>query len=73
MTASTHDALRSAARARASHDCPLCSQDTWANGSRLIELGDGDGGPPIEALAFVCTTCGYVRLHAVQALATIDD
>lgn len=51
----------------------MCSQDTWAAGNRLIELGDGDGGPPIEALAFVCTTCGYVRLHAIQALETIDD
>ena len=73
MTLTSHDALRSAISARTNHHCPTCSQDTWAAGNRLVELGDGDGGPPIEALAFVCTTCGYVRLHAIQALQTIDD
>jgi hypothetical protein len=49
----------------------MCGQDAWAGGDRLTELESLDG-PSIEALPFVCTNCGYVRLHAIQPLETID-
>lgn len=71
--ATTHDAMKNAVNVRAQASCPMCTQDTWLGGGRLAELWDGDGGPPIEALVFVCAHCGFVRLHAIQALATIDD
>ena len=45
------------------------AQDTWVGGDRTAELGD----PPIETLPFVCTNCGFVRMHAIQPLETLDD
>ncbi len=64
--------LRSVVNVKAQAPCPMCGQDTWAGGDRLTEIGT-IGEPPIEALPFVCTNCGFVRLHAIQPLETLDD
>jgi hypothetical protein len=51
----------------------MCGGESWAGGSTLVELGGLRPDPPLDALPFVCTGCGFVRLHAVQPLETIDD
>jgi predicted Zn-ribbon and HTH transcriptional regulator len=63
--------LRSAVNVKAPAPCPMCGQDGWAGGDRLAEI-EAAGEPPIEVLPFVCTNCGFVRLHAIQPLETID-
>jgi hypothetical protein len=65
-------ALRSVVNVKAHGPCPMCGGDGWAGGDRLAEI-NGTGEPAIEALPFVCTSCGFVRLHAIQPLETIDD
>jgi len=70
------DALRNAIGVKAHGSCPMCGQDRWVGGERLVALAEAGataGVPALEALPFVCTSCGYVRLHAVQPLETIDD
>jgi C4-type Zn-finger protein len=64
--------LRNAVNVKAQAPCPMCGQDFWAGGDRLMEL-ECMGEPVIEALPFVCTNCGFVRFHAIQPLETIDD
>ena len=64
--------LRSAVNVKAHRDCPMCGHDGWAGGDRLTEIGSV-GEPTIEAMPFVCTNCGFVRLHAIQPLETLDD
>jgi hypothetical protein len=66
------EGLRSAVNVKAHAPCPMCGQDGWAGGDRLTEI-DTIGEPTIEAIPFVCTNCGFVRLHAIQPLATLDD
>jgi predicted RNA-binding Zn-ribbon protein involved in translation (DUF1610 family) len=66
------DAIKAAVNVRAHAPCPMCGQDSWAGGDRLTEVTAPDE-PSIQALPFVCTNCGFVRLHAVQPLETIDD
>jgi predicted RNA-binding Zn-ribbon protein involved in translation (DUF1610 family) len=66
------DAIKAAVNVRAHAPCPMCGQDGWAGGDRLTEVTAPDE-PSIQALPFVCTNCGFVRLHAVQPLETIDD
>ena len=71
-------ALRGAVNVKAHGGCPMCGQESWAGGEQLLAVpemrlpGQVDG-PPLEVLPFVCTHCGFVRLHAVQPLETIDD
>ncbi len=65
-------ALRSVVNVKAHAPCPMCGYESWAGGDRLMEL-ECLGEPVIEALPFVCTNCGFVRLHAIQPLETIDD
>jgi len=69
-----HAPLRNAVNARVQHaPCPLCSNATWMGGNTLTRISQLDGDDsPLATLAFVCTTCGFVRLHAVQPLETID-
>ena len=50
----------------------MCGHDGWAGGDRLTEV-TGPDEPSFQAIPFVCTNCGFVRLHAVQPLETIDD
>ena len=38
----------------------------------MTEVG-AIGELPIEAMPFVCVNCGFVRLHAIQPLETLDD
>jgi predicted RNA-binding Zn-ribbon protein involved in translation (DUF1610 family) len=66
------EGLRSAVNVKAHASCPMCGQDAWAGGDRLFEIGM-PSEPAIEALPFVCTNCGFVRLHAIQPLETLDD
>jgi len=68
MTTS-HQAIRAAVDVKAHAPCPMCGQQSWVGGDRLTEIGN----PPIDTIPFVCTHCGYLRLHAVQALETLDD
>lgn len=66
------EGLRTAVNVKAHAGCPMCGQDAWAGGDRLLDLRTGDE-PAIETLPFVCTNCGFVRLHAIQPLETLDD
>jgi hypothetical protein len=66
------DALRAAINVRAHAPCPMCGQAEWAGGDRFHEVSAPDE-PSIQTLPFVCTNCGFVRLHAIQPLETIDD
>lgn len=66
------DAVRAAVNVRAHGSCPMCGQDAWVGGERFHDVG-GPDQPSIQALPFVCTNCGFLRLHAIQALETIDD
>jgi predicted RNA-binding Zn-ribbon protein involved in translation (DUF1610 family) len=66
------EGLRSAVNVKAHAPCPMCGTDNWAGGDRLAEIA-GAGEPAIEVLPFVCTNCGFVRMHAVQPLETLDD
>jgi hypothetical protein len=50
----------------------MCGHDGWAGGDRLTEIKT-PGEPVIEALPFVCMNCGFVRMHAIQPLETLDD
>ena len=52
--------------------CPMCGQEHWAGGDRITEIGS-IGDVPIETMPFVCVNCGFVRLHAIQPLETLDD
>jgi predicted RNA-binding Zn-ribbon protein involved in translation (DUF1610 family) len=65
-------ALRSVVNMKAHAPCPMCGHDGWAGGDRLTEI-ETFHEPTIEVLPFVCTNCGFVRFHAIQALETIDD
>jgi hypothetical protein len=65
-------ALRGAVNVKAHADCPMCGHDLWAGGDRLTEIRTL-AEPVIEALPFVCVNCGFVRLHAIQPLETIDE
>lgn len=69
------DALRSAVNVRAHAPCPMCGHDGWAGGDRLasVSAAGQELDFPIDVLPFVCTNCGFVRLHAIQPLETIDD
>ena len=64
--------LRSLVNVKAHAPCPMCGQEHWAGGDRITEIGS-DGEAPIEAMPFVCVNCGFVRLHAIQPLETLDD
>ena len=66
------DAIRAVVNVRASAPCPMCGHDGWAGGDRFTEV-TGLDEPSFQAIPFVCTNCGFVRLHAVQPLETIDD
>jgi predicted RNA-binding Zn-ribbon protein involved in translation (DUF1610 family) len=66
------DAIKAAVNVKAHAPCPMCGHDDWAGGDRLTEV-TAPGEPSIQALPFVCTFCGFVRLHAVQPLETIED
>jgi predicted RNA-binding Zn-ribbon protein involved in translation (DUF1610 family) len=66
------DAIKAAVNVKAHAPCPMCGHDGWAGGDRITEV-TASAEPPIQALPFVCTNCGFVRLHAVQPLQTIDD
>ena len=70
---STHSALRNAVNARAHGPCPMCGGPEWAGADMLSSVPGGTGAPDIAVIPFVCRSCGFVRLHAVQALETIDD
>ena len=66
--------LRNAVRVRATANCPMCGNDGWAGGADLAGIPFLERtAATIDVLPFVCTSCGFVRLHAVQALETIDD
>jgi predicted RNA-binding Zn-ribbon protein involved in translation (DUF1610 family) len=66
------DAIKAAVNVKAHAPCPMCGHDGWAGGDRLAEVTARDE-PSIQTLPFVCMNCGFVRLHAVQPLETIDD
>ena len=66
------DAIRAVVNVKAHAPCPMCGQENWAAGDRLTEV-IAPNEPSIQALPFVCRNCGFVRLHAVQPLETIDD
>jgi hypothetical protein len=68
----TCDAIKAAVNVKAHGPCPMCGQDGWAGGDRVTEVVS-PGEPSIAALPFVCTNCGFLRLHAIQPLETIDD
>jgi hypothetical protein len=72
MAIDTHSALRNAVNVKAHGPCPMCGDDGWVAGEELAVVGVQPFAQ-IEALPFVCTNCGFVRLHAVQPLETIDD
>jgi predicted RNA-binding Zn-ribbon protein involved in translation (DUF1610 family) len=67
METSSLQGLRNLVNVKAHAPCPMCGQDGWAGGDRLTEIES------IEAMPFVCTNCGFVRLHAIQPLETLDD
>jgi predicted RNA-binding Zn-ribbon protein involved in translation (DUF1610 family) len=70
----THGALRNAVNARAHAPCPMCGQDEWAGSDMLACVPESAPSVvSIDVIPFVCRHCGFVRLHAVQALETIDD
>jgi hypothetical protein len=69
----SHSAIRNAVHVKAHGPCPMCGQDTWAGSETLACVPELDDGAPIEVLPFVCRNCGFVRLHAIQPLETIDD
>ena len=70
----TFTALRNLLSVKAHAPCPMCGNDSWAGGDRLSGVPELEGdGLPIEVLPFVCRNCGFVRLHAIEPLATIDD
>jgi predicted RNA-binding Zn-ribbon protein involved in translation (DUF1610 family) len=66
------NAIKAAVNVKAHAPCPMCGYDGWAGGDRLTEVTAPDA-TSFQALSFVCTNCGFVRLHAVQPLETIDD
>ena len=71
---STHTALRNAVNTRAHACCPMCGADEWAGNDMVASLPEvPPSGASIDVIPFVCLNCGFVRLHAVQALETIDD
>jgi predicted RNA-binding Zn-ribbon protein involved in translation (DUF1610 family) len=70
---STHSALRNAVNVRAHGPCPMCGGSEWAGGDTIATVPEGGGGLGIDVIPFVCRNCGFVRLHAVQAIETIDD
>ncbi|HZQ64918.1 MAG TPA: hypothetical protein VFA66_06805 [Gaiellaceae bacterium] len=73
MSVTAHSALRNAVNVRAHAPCPMCCDDEWIASESLSLVPELDrGGTSIEVLAFVCRNCGFVRLHAVQPLETID-
>jgi hypothetical protein len=67
METTSLQGLRNLVNVKAHAPCPMCGQDGWAGGDRLTEI------ETIEAMPFVCTNCGFVRLHAIQPLETLDD
>jgi len=69
----THSAVRNAVNAKTRPVCPMCGQDEWAGSETLSYVPELDEGAPIEVLPFVCRNCGFVRLHAIQPLETLDD
>ena len=72
MATSIHSPLRNAINVKAHGPCPMCGDEAWAGGDELTVVGAPPFGQ-IATLPFVCTNCGFVRLHAVQPLETIDD
>jgi C4-type Zn-finger protein len=72
MNSTSFQGLKTLVNVRAQAPCPMCSHDGWAGGDRLTEIG-APGEPVIEAMPFVCTNCGFVRMHAIQPLETLDD
>jgi hypothetical protein len=72
MNATSFQGLKTLVNVRAQAPCPMCGHDGWAGGDRLTEI-ETPGEPVIEALPFVCTHCGFVRMHAIQPLETLDD
>jgi predicted RNA-binding Zn-ribbon protein involved in translation (DUF1610 family) len=67
METTSLQGLRNLVNVKAHAPCPMCGQDVWAGGDRLTQIES------IEAMPFVCTNCGFVRLHAIQPLETLDD
>jgi hypothetical protein len=72
MNASSLQGLRSLVNVKAHAPCPMCGHDGWAGGDRLTAI-ETLGEPVIEVMPFVCTNCGFVRMHAIQPLETLDD
>ena len=67
------DAERAALYVKAHGPCPMCSQDAWVGGNQVVGLPGAPGEPSIEGVPFVCTNCGFIRLHSLQPLKTQDD
>jgi hypothetical protein len=72
MNSTSFQALKTLVDVKAHAPCPMCGYDGWAGGDRLTEI-QTPGEPVIEVLPFLCTNCGFVRLHAIQPLETLDD
>jgi C4-type Zn-finger protein len=72
MNSTSFQGLRTLVNVKAQAACPMCGHDGWAGGDRLTEIPTPEE-PAIEALPFVCTNCGFVRMHAIQPLETLDD
>jgi len=72
MDSTSFQGLKTLVNVKANAPCPMCGHDGWAGGDRLTEIATL-GEPVIEALPFVCTNCGFVRMHAIQPLETLDD
>ena len=57
--------------------CPVCDENSWATVEDLVQIlmgpeeQSGDGPPTIrgfDAFTIACTNCGFVRMHAAEAL-----
>jgi hypothetical protein len=58
-------------------NCPVCDENSWSTVEDLVHVLIGSeeqsgNGPPMvrgfEAFTIACTNCGFVRMHAADAL-----
>jgi len=66
---------RAALNAVAPHGaCPFCKNAEWADAGRRsrgyvhVSSGDPANAGRFDTFTLVCTTCGFVRQHAVDVL-----
>jgi len=69
VTKMTSREVREVLKSLGAHpDCPSCHRSSWSARPDAVVTTKESPDDDITAHVFLCTSCGFMRLHAVEAL-----